>query len=126
MRDTLYELAGGETGIYDLASAFYKRVFDDPVMVPLFVNPDDDHVGRMALWLGEFFGGPSKHTEERGGFSTVAGVHGGLKISNIQREHWIEHMTAACEEVNMADEVMDFFMPHIHFGAQAAQYHSRF
>jgi hemoglobin len=108
-----------------LAAAFYRRVFDDPIMIPLFANHKADHVGRMALWLGEFFGGPADHTEQRGGFYTVIAVHEMLTISDAQRDRWIVYMLAACDEVNMPEEVMSFFKPHIHFGALAAQRHSR-
>lgn len=125
MRETFYDLAGGAEAMQRLAAAFYRRVFDDPIMVPLFANLKADHVGRMALWLGEFFGGPAEHTAQRGGIYTVIDVHSPLTISDTQREHWIEYMLAACEEVGMPEEVMDYFTPHIHFGAMAAQRHSR-
>jgi hemoglobin len=125
MRETFYELAGGAEGMHRLAAAFYRRMFDDPLMVPLFANLKADHVGRMALWLGELFGGPAEHTEQRGGIYTVIDVHAPLKISDAQRDRWIVYMLAACDEVNMPEEVMAFFKPHIHFGALAAQRHSR-
>ncbi|MEP7288760.1 MAG: oxidoreductase [Chloroflexota bacterium] len=125
MNQSYFQLAGGTEGMQCLAAAFYRHVFADPVMIPLFRNPNDDHVGRMALWLGEFFGGPAEHTYQRGGFSTVASVHHTLNIQDVQREHWIEHMLAACDEVNMPAEVMEYFVPHIHFGAQATQRFSR-
>lgn len=125
MSETLYELAGGAEGMQQLASAFYRRVFDDPIMVPLFVNPTADHAGRMALWLGEFFGGHKEHTEQRGGFYTVIDVHAMLTITAEQRDLWIKYMLEACEEVQLPKEVMDYFTPHIYFGAMAAQRHSR-
>src|SRR5258706_8075893 len=113
---TLYELAGGAEGMQKLAQACYTRVFSDPVMVPLFRDPDEDHAGRMALWLGEFFGGPASHSRERGGFVTVVTAHEGLDISSEQRDHWIQHMLAACAEVQLSQEVMTYFSPHIYFG----------
>lgn len=124
MSRSLYELAGGTAGMHRLASAFYRRVFADELMLPLFRDPDADHVGRMALWLGEFLDGPAEHTLQRGGFSTVINVHHHLNISDAQRDHWIEHMLAACEEVQLPSVVMDYFRPHIHFGARAAQVNS--
>ena len=121
MPETLYELAGGAEGMQRLAAAFYRYVFDDPLMLPLFHEPDADHVGRMALWLGEFFGGPSEHTQQRGGFYTVAAVHQTLNISDAQRDRWINYMMEACEETHMPEALVDFFTPHIYFGAAAAQ-----
>lgn len=126
MSQSYYELAGGEVGMQKLAKAFYDRVLTDPVMLPLFRDPTEDHAGRMALWLGEFFGGPHEHTKQRGGFYTVIDAHSHLKITDEQREHWITHMEAACDELALSDEVMVFFSPHIIFGARAAQSHSRF
>ena len=117
----VYKLAGGEAGLHDLASAFYRRVLTDPLMLPLFAHPDDDHVGRLALWLGEFFGGPAEHTRQRGGRETMARVHVGLQISNLQRDRWIEHMRAACEEVNMPTAFLDHFEPQMQYFAELAQ-----
>lgn len=121
MENTVYELAGGETGIYNLAAAFYRRVLADSLMLPLFAHPDDDHVGRMALFLAEYFGGPAEHTRQRGGQATMARIHKGLKISNRQRDRWIEHMRAACEEVQMPPEFMEFFEPKMQYFAMLAQ-----
>jgi hemoglobin len=125
MPESLYELAGSREGMQRLATAFYRHVFDDPLMLPLFRDPNEDHAGRMALWLGEFFGGPSEHTKQRGGFYTTIAVHEPLNISDAQRDRWINYMMAACEEVNLPDAVVDFFTPFIYSGARAAQRHSR-
>src|SRR5215813_10996408 len=126
MRDSYFDLAGGAAGVQRLAEAFYRRVLSDPLMRPLFRDPTEDHAGRMALWLGEFFGGPYEHTKQRGGFYTVIDAHSNLHITDEQREHWISHMQSACKEVELPAEVIEFFTPHIHFGARAAQNHSRF
>lgn len=125
MPQSLYELAGGADGMQRLAATFYRYMFDDPLMIPLFRNPDEDHVGRMALWLSEFFGGPGNHSQQRGGFYTVIAVHEPLQISDAQRDRWITYMLAACEEAEMPEAVINFFTPHIYFGARAAQRHSQ-
>ncbi len=121
MTNNYYEQAGGAEGMQKLAEAFYDRVLTDPVMLPLFRDPTEDHAGRMALWLGEFFGGPYEHTKQRGGLYTVVDAHRHLNITDEQRQHWINHMEAACREVALPDEVIEFFSPHILFGARAAQ-----
>jgi hemoglobin len=121
MENSVYELAGGEEGISELAAAFYRRVLADPLMLPLFENPDEDHAGRMALFLGEYFGGPAEHTRLRGGDATMAHIHDGLRISNRQRDRWIEHMRAAIEEVSMPDAFSDYFEPKMQYFAALAQ-----
>jgi hemoglobin len=124
MPETLYELAGGAETMQRVASIFYRYMFDDPLMLPLFRDPDEDHAGRMALWLGEFFGGPTDHTEQRGGFHTMVAVHEPLRISDAQRDRWINYMMAACEEAGMPQEAVDYFTPFIYSGALAAQRNS--
>jgi len=125
MTETLYDLAGGAEGMQRLAATFYRYVFDDPLMLPLFNDPNEDHVGRMALFLGEFFGGPREHTKQRGGFYTAVAVHQPLSISDAQRDRWINYMMAACEEAQMPQAVIDYFTPFIYSGAHAAQRNSR-
>ena len=126
MAESLYELAGGAEAMQRLAARFYGYVLDDPLMLPLFRDPDEDHVGRMALWLGEFFGGPHEHSKQRGGFYTVLTVHEPLSISDAQRERWINYMLAALEETEMPETLVKAFTPFIYSGARAAQRNSRF
>jgi hemoglobin len=125
MPESLYELAGGADAMYRVADIFYRYMFDDPLMLPLFHDLNDDHVGRMALWLGEFFGGPRDHTKQRGGFYTVVSVHEPLAISDAQRDRWINYMMAACEEAKLPQKVIDYFTPFIYSGARAAQRNGR-
>jgi hemoglobin len=121
MDKSMYELAGGEQGLHALASAFYRRVLSDRVMLPLFADPDEDHAGRMAIWLIEELGGPPLHTLQRGGRPKMLEMHESRKFSIAQREHWVTHMLAACEEVNMSEEFMALFEPHIQFHAEMAR-----
>jgi hemoglobin len=121
MEISIYEVAGGEQALSDLAAAFYRRVLTDPMMLPLFERPDDDHAGRMALFLGEYFGGHAEHTRQRGGRTTMAHIHDGLRISDRQRDRWIEHMRAACEEVQIPEAFMAHFEPMMQHFAPMAQ-----
>src|SRR5690349_21100840 len=124
MENSIFEVAGGEKGLDALADAFYRRMLADPLMIPLFARPDDDHAGRMALFLGEYMGGHAEHTRLRGGDATMARIHEGLKISDEQRERWKEHMRAACKEVNMPAEFLEYFEPKMKYFAALAQHDS--
>jgi hemoglobin len=121
METSIYELAGGEQGVANLAAAFYRRMLADPLMLPLFERPDDPHADRMAWFLGELFGGPAEHTRLRGGDETMAHIHEGLNISDRQRDRWIEHMRAAIEEVQMPAAFIDYFEPKMQYFANLAQ-----
>ncbi len=111
------ELAGGEPVIERLCVRFYERVFEDPLLVPLFRDPGEDHAGRLALWLTELLGGRPLHTEQRGGFAVMAGAHHGLRITEAQRTAWAGHMRAAADDLDLPVDFRRRFMPHIEGGS---------
>ena len=101
---SLYTLAGGLPALERLTTRFYERVFADPLLLPLFRDPGEEHAERLTLWLAELLGGPPLHTEQRGGFEVMRGVHHGLKITGEQRKAWADHMHAAAEEIGLSVE----------------------
>jgi len=124
MTQTAYDLAGGEEGIKRLAQAFYDKVFADPQLLPLFKDPDEDHAGRLALWLTELFGGPPLHSQRRGGFAQVVQAHEGGKFTQLQRDHWLEHMLSACKEQGLPEDLMVSFERYLDQSSRAAMLHS--
>ena len=122
---TLFDLSGGAAALTALAHDFYGRVLADPLLIPLFADPTEDHAGRMADWLIEITGGPPRHSASRGGFSTMVRAHGGLGISEAQRGRWASHMMAACEETRMAPEFLGHFRKYIEGGSHLAMRQSR-
>jgi truncated hemoglobin YjbI len=74
----------------------------------------------MALWLTELLGGPKLHTEVRGGFAVMAAAHHGLRISEAQRQRWVEHMEAACAEIGLSAEFLRRFRPYLDGGSTFA------
>ena len=113
-------MAGGAPGLERLCVRFYERVLADPLLLPLFRDPGEEHAERLSLWLTELLGGPKAHTEARGGFAVMKGAHHGLRITEAQRSAWAAHMRAACEEVGLDAEFRRRFMPHIEGGSTFA------
>ncbi len=126
MSATPLELVGGEEEVTRLADLFYDKVFADPLLLPLFQDPTDDHAGRLALWLTELFGGPREHSARRGGFGALVRSHTGLKITQAQRDRWLEHMLKSCAELGWSKEVMGLFEPYLSRSSHAAMVHSNF
>src|SRR5689334_6312858 len=64
--NTVFEAVGGQAGMDALVDAFYDRVERDAVLRPLY--PDDlaDSRRHLALFLGQYFGGPATYSEQRG------------------------------------------------------------
>lgn len=96
---TLYDDLGGEPALRRLSDAFYERVLADELLAPVFVNFTPTHVERVAIWLGEIFGGPADFTARLGGHQALLNVHLGLGIREEHRQRWLELMQAAIEEV---------------------------
>lgn len=109
---TLYERVGGESTFHRLVEAFYRRVEADPVLRPMF--PADLEEGKHAqyLFLMQFFGGPQTYMQERG-HPRLRMRHFPFPIDQQARDHWLQHMLDALDEVGVAEpmrsEMRDYF-----------------
>ena len=120
-KPTIFEFAGGTRAFLNLTNAFYAKVTADPQLQPVFKDFTDEHIKRVALWLGEVFGGPEAYSEQRGGHLTILGAHAGRHITNAQRDRWVELMIETAGEVLPADGIFqERFRSYIEFGADIA------
>jgi len=118
---SLYESAGGGPGIRALTDAFYVRAFADPLLRPLFHDPDaPHHAERLAWWFTELLGGPPVHTEQRGGLEVMRSSHTGLGISEEARARWVELMVAATHDVGLDDRFRERFQHYLEMGSNLA------
>jgi len=96
---SLYDDLGGLPVLQRLSTAFYERVLADELLAPVFADFDLRHVERVAVWLGEVFGGPSDFTAHLGGHRSLLRSHLGLGIRDEHRTRWLELMGAAIDDV---------------------------
>ena len=65
---SLFEQVGGQPFFDRLVDRFYEGVEADDVLLPLY--PDHADLGgarrRLALFLGQYWGGPTTYSDERG------------------------------------------------------------
>jgi hemoglobin len=97
----------GEEGFIRLISAFYRRVPQDPVLGPMY--PPDDLAGaeqRLRDFLIYRFGGPQRYIEERG-HPRLRMRHAPFVVDLEAREHWLQMMHDALEEVALPPDVRD-------------------
>ena len=74
----MYEAAGGSPGMLRLAEAWHLRVLADEVVShPFRHGYAEDHLPRLAAYLGEALGGPPLYTERYGDESHVVRMHSG-------------------------------------------------
>ena len=119
---TLYEWAGGAGAFEQLTEAFYERVKRDDLLEPVFRGMDADHPKHVAAWLAEVFGGPSRYTEEHGGYPHMLAKHRGLVLTEDKRRRWVNLICDAADEVGMpADpEFRSAFVAYIEWGTRLA------
>jgi hemoglobin len=122
---SLYEHAGGESGIHRLEEVFYAKVLNDPVLKPLFGNGQPLHVEHLSWFTAESFGGPDRFTRELG-FDHVIRVHRGLEITDEQRQRFVDLYMEAMDDADMPSDpaFREAVRSHVEFGSRVAQQNS--
>jgi hemoglobin len=96
---TLFEQVGGQPFFDRLVDRFYQGVEADDVLLRLY--PDHaDLVGarrRLALFLAQYWGGPTTYSDERG-HPRLRARHFPFSIGALERDRWLAHMREAIDE----------------------------
>ncbi len=97
---TFYERVGGQPFFDRLVDVFYDGVANDPVLLSLYPEPHDLAPARrrLALFLGQYWGGPTTYNDERG-HPRLRLRHMPFTVGPLQRDHWLHHMVHAVEQV---------------------------
>ncbi|MFT7645720.1 MAG: hemoglobin [Candidatus Poriferisodalaceae bacterium] len=101
---SLYELVGGEQWFVDLVNRFYDGIDTDPLVRPMY--PDDLTGSRhwMALFLVQYWGGPTTYNENRG-HPRLRMRHNPFPITQAARDAWFGHMRASLEVSGLDPDV---------------------
>lgn len=94
MTSTLYDRVGGGDFFVALVDRFYDGVADDPILRPLYPDDLTDPKRWLALFLAQFWGGPSEYAQERG-HPRLRMRHFPFRIAEQEAERWWHHMRAA-------------------------------
>jgi hemoglobin len=100
---TLYEQVGGMSYFERLVDRFYVGVEADPLLRALYPA---DLVGarrRLALFLVQYWGGPTTYLQERG-HPRLRARHFPFSIGFLERDRWLVHMRAAIDESDAPPE----------------------
>ncbi len=119
---TLYEWAGGYDALRRLTEVFYDRVLRDDLLEPRFRNMGPQHREHVAIWLSEVFGGPSRYTDELGGYPAMLGHHLGLALTEEERSRWAFLIAASADEAGLPGdpEFRSAFVAYIEWGTRIA------
>jgi hemoglobin len=122
---SLYEHAGGGEPLHRFEEIFYASVLADPVLQPLFGAGQPAHVDHLTWFTAESFGGPDRFTRELG-FDHLIDVHRGLKISEAQRQRFVELYGAALDQAGLPEDepFRAAALEHVEFGSRVAMQNS--
>ena len=97
---SLYERVGEMPFFARLVDVFYDGVATDEALLRLYPDAPDlrDARHRLTLFLAQYWGGPTTYSEERG-HPRLRLRHMRFPIGPDERDRWLQHMTAAVDEV---------------------------
>ncbi len=122
---SLYEFAGGEEALHRLEDTFYSSVLKDPLLQPRFGAGKPEHVDHLTAFTAESFGGPDRFTRELG-FAHLIDVHRHLRITEDQRQRFVQLYVAALDASDLPDdeEFREAIRSHVEFGSKVAMQNS--
>jgi hemoglobin len=100
----LYDAVGGQAFFDDLVERFYAGVESDPVLRPLYPDDLSEPKRHLALFLGQYWGGPTTYSEERG-HPRLRMRHAPFVIREPERDAWLRHMAAALDALVVERDV---------------------
>jgi hemoglobin len=115
---TLHDAVGGLPFFEALVDRFYDGVERDEVLRPMY--PDDLAPSRrhLALFLAQYWGGPSTYSDERG-HPRLRMRHAPFAVDAVARDHWLEHMRAALAELAPPAELARRLDEYLEYAADA-------
>jgi hemoglobin len=102
----------GEVTIRKIAHLFYKGVEEDTLMRPMYPKDLAPAEERFALFLIQFFGGPTTYSDQRG-HPRLKMRHFPYAIDFDAREHWMKHIANAMHQIEVDEftrsQMMQYF-----------------
>ena len=101
--DSFYDAVGGEETFRLLVHRFYAGVAEDPVLRPLYPEPDlAGAEERLRMFLVQYWGGPRTYSEQRG-HPRLRMRHVTFHIGPRERDAWLAQMRAAMDSIELTD-----------------------
>jgi hemoglobin len=115
---TVYDVVGGQPFFDALVERFYARVDASPDLRPLY--PDDLEPGKrsLALFLGQYWGGPTTYSDEKG-HPRLRMRHAPFVIDQRARDAWFAAMVASVRDVDLDSDTEQRFVDYFTMAADA-------
>lgn len=115
---TVFEVVGGQPFFDALVERFYARVEIDPTLRPLYPLDLAPGIRSLALFLGQYFGGPPTYSEEKG-HPRLRMRHAPFVIGGTERDAWLTAMLAALDESDAAEIARQMMREYFEMAATA-------
>src|SRR6476620_749797 len=116
---TLYDRAGGMPFFERLVGRFYAGVATDPILRPLYPEPDlGGAQRRLTLFLAQYWGGPRTYDDERG-HPRLRMRHAPFAIGPAERDAWLVLMREAIASTDPPPAVSERLHRYIDMAAEA-------
>jgi hemoglobin len=116
---SLYDAAGGMAFFEALVGRFYEGVAGDPVLRPLYPEPDLAGARhRLTLFLAQYWGGPRTYDAERG-HPRLRMRHMPFAIGPGERDAWLTLMREAIGATPAPPAVAERLRAYVDMAAEA-------
>jgi hemoglobin len=115
---TLYDAVGGMPFFERLVDVFYEGVAGDPLLRPLYPQDLAPSSRHLALFLAQYWGGPTTYDSERG-HPRLRMRHAPFAVGPAQRDAWLVHMRAAVDAMEPSEEARRALLEYFEMAAEA-------
>ena len=116
---TLYDAAGGMPFFERVVGRFYAAVATDPILRPLYPEPDlAGAQRRLTLFFAQYWGGPRTYDQERG-HPRLRMRHVPFAIGPAERDAWLRLMRDAIAAEGPPPAVAERLLAYVDMAAEA-------
>lgn len=117
---SVFDAVGGQAFFDELVDRFYDGVEADPDLLALYPDPADlaGARRRLALFLGQYWGGPTAYSDERG-HPRLFMRHRPFLIDPAGRDRWLASMRDAVAAMDPPPEVTEQLLRYFEMAAEA-------
>ncbi|MDZ4824884.1 MAG: globin [Actinomycetota bacterium] len=116
--DTVFAAVGGQPFFDALVGRFYERVENDTVLRPLYTADLEPGKRALALFLGQYWGGPPVYSEEKG-HPRLRMRHAPFRITHVERAAWLGAMLAGLAEADVPPDIAEAMREYFAMAADA-------
>lgn len=117
---TFFDEIGGLPVVERIVARFYEGVTQDPVLRPMYADEDladGSAARRLALFLSQYWGGPSTYSQERG-HPRLRMRHAPFSVTPTARDAWLKHFREGLDSAGLTPEQDAKFWAYITYAAE--------